>query len=89
MRDLFSGPAPTPEAARRLIQPRAEREAEARNGRIAHGAACDLIRKLDGIIGVLGGKLARQPENEELFALFSSALDKQRNAEALEERLRP
>jgi len=89
MRDLFSGPVPTPELARRLIQQRAEKEAEARNRRIAHGVACDLIRKLDGIIVVLGGKLARQPEDEELFALFSFALGKQRDAEALEERLRP
>jgi len=89
MADLFLGQGPTPTRARGLAQQRAQKDAEARKRRIAHGVACDLVRELECLVEALGGRLAQEPNNNDLFALFSAALDRLRESEAREAEFRP
>ncbi len=89
MADLFAGPPPTAEQGRQIAQERDQRDAEARNRRAAHGAACDRLRKLEAVCDSLGERLARQPDSDAIAELFHAALDKLRAAEATETELRP
>jgi hypothetical protein len=86
LRDLFAGPPLTPAQAREAVQERARRDEEARNRRIAHGAACARVRRLEAIADALGAKLARlpddSPDGNALMRLFHQVQDRIRRAEA-------
>lgn len=91
--DLFTGSPPTPSQRRQAAQERARRDDEARNRRIAHGAACDRVRRLEVIADALGAKLARLPDDapdgNALIRLFHQVQDRIRRAEATELAARP
>jgi hypothetical protein len=89
MRDLFDGPPPSPAQLRQAAEERERREAEARRGRQAHGAACDLVHALESVLSALGNQLVLSPENDALAALYHAACDKLHAAEEREESLRP
>jgi hypothetical protein len=72
-----------------MAQERKQRDAEARKRRIAHGAVCDRLRRLEAICDSLGAQLARQPDSDSMTELFHAALDKLRAAEEREKELRP
>jgi hypothetical protein len=82
--DLFPGARLVPSEARRIAQERERCDAEARNRRAVHGAACDRVRRWEAIVSALGAKLARSPEADgaELTRLFHQACERQREAEA-------
>ena len=92
-RDLFSGPPPSPEQARRAALERQQREDGARMRRIAHVRACDRLQALERIAEELGAKLPRMPddapEGDALTTLFHGVLDRIRAAEVRELELRP
>ena len=62
--DLFAGPPPSPALLRQAAKEREQREAEARQGRIAHGSACDLVHKLEAALSALGRLLMLSPEDD-------------------------
>lgn len=87
-RDLYSGPMPSPTEQEALRRVREVREQKTRERRIAHGAACDRVRRWEAIRDALGHKLMLSPENDGPAGAFERALTNVREAEAEEERLR-
>lgn len=91
-RDLYAGPPPSPEQARKAALERKTHERKQCARRRDHGAACEHLLKLERIVDELGRRLARLPEDAEsgrLARLFDTALDKLRSAEVVERALRP
>jgi hypothetical protein len=88
-RDLFAGPPPSPQQTHRAAQERTQRDAEARNRRRAHGAACDRVRRWEAIVSALGAKLGRATENDGLAQAFHRACDKLHEAEIKAEKWNP
>jgi hypothetical protein len=90
-RDLFVGPPPTTEQLREAALERERHEAGAHQRRIAHGAACDRLLRLERVAEALGGRLARLPDGEggAMAALFCRVMEHLHAAEVAEEDLRP
>lgn len=82
MADLFDGPALTPEKAAQAALVSAAREQWNRQCRAIERARVDRVRDLENIVGGLGARLARDPENAMLGSLFHRTVDKLHEAEA-------
>lgn len=80
-RDLFAGPAPSPQQAATLRAALKARQSAARAERKARQVALDRERKLDAVKEALGAKLARAPEDDALARLFHVACERHREAE--------
>jgi ribosomal protein S10 len=90
MRDLFSGPPPSPEQVERIAAEREQRERQKQKQRVAERAVFDRIRKLDAIADELVTRLVRIPDHDSsgnaIARLFHQTLDQLRRAEAEVER---
>ena len=89
MADLFEGPPPKGDQARKIAQERIRSESKTRAKRKAHVAICDRLQKLEAICPSLGMRLALEPDNDKLAELFHTALDNLRTLEHREMELRP
>jgi hypothetical protein len=86
MRDLFAGPPPTAEQARKVAKERMRRDAARAAMRRKRVALSDLALKLASVVDSLGAKLARTPPDASngtaLTRLFHDTLAKLRSVEA-------
>jgi len=86
MDDLFRGPTPSPEQARASAAQRLKRESEAQALRLQRRRLADRYRKLTAVVGTIGYRLARLPDDAPsggaMTKLFHLALDRQRATEA-------